>query len=113
MLLALEEPTAVYGPGIGGLFTALAVLAVMAAGAWLLRRGSFGVGALRRQRPGGISVETAFSLGERRSLAIVSVEGRRLVLGLTPGQISLITELAPPAEFSAALARRQAGGDTQ
>jgi flagellar biogenesis protein FliO len=33
-------------------------------------------------------VETAVPLGERRSLVIVSVEGRRILLGLTPGQIS-------------------------
>ena len=35
-------------------------------------------------------------LGDRRSLVIVSVEGRRLLLGLTPAQVSLVTELAPP-----------------
>ena len=32
-----------------------------------------------------IAVETAVPLGERRSLVIVAVEGRRLLLGLTPG----------------------------
>ena len=37
-------------------------------------------------------------LGERRSLVIVSVEGRRLLLGLTPGQISMVTELGTPAK---------------
>jgi flagellar biogenesis protein FliO len=40
-----------------------------------------------------VTVETAVSLGDRRSLVIVSVEGRRLLLGLTPGQIALVTEL--------------------
>jgi flagellar biogenesis protein FliO len=38
-------------------------------------------------------VETAIPLGERRSLVIVSVEGRRLLLGLTTTNISLVTEL--------------------
>ncbi len=38
-------------------------------------------------------VETAVPLGERRSLVIVAVEGRRLLLGLTPAQVSLVTEL--------------------
>jgi flagellar biogenesis protein FliO len=38
-------------------------------------------------------VETAIPLGERRSLVIVSVEGRRLLLGLTSTNISLVTEL--------------------
>jgi flagellar biogenesis protein FliO len=38
-------------------------------------------------------------LGERRSLVIVAVEGRRLLLGLTPGQISMVTELGPARGF--------------
>ena len=42
-----------------------------------------------------LSVETAVSLGERRSLVIVEVENRRLLIGLTPSQISVVTELAP------------------
>jgi len=59
---------------------------------WALRRGMF--------RPGGgarasVVVETAVSLGERRSVVIVSVEGRRLLLGLATGGVSLLTELAP------------------
>jgi flagellar protein FliO/FliZ len=58
---------------------------------WLLRRGS----VLRRTRH-AVNVESAVPLGERRSLVIVAVEGRRLLLGLTPGQISLVTELQPP-----------------
>jgi flagellar biogenesis protein FliO len=49
-------------------------------------------------------------LGERRSLVVVSVEGRRLLLGLTPAQVSLVTELAaaPPAGFQDAVDRRLA-----
>jgi flagellar biogenesis protein FliO len=41
-------------------------------------------------------VETAVALGERRSLVIVSVEGRRLLLGLTPTTMQLVTELQTP-----------------
>ena len=71
----------------------LIVLGIVAGLAWLARRGAFAklVGA---NRP--ITVETAVALGERRSLVIVAVEGRRLLLGLTPGQISMVTELAAP-----------------
>ncbi|MCL4811309.1 MAG: flagellar biosynthetic protein FliO [Vicinamibacteraceae bacterium] len=61
---------------------------------WLARRGVFG-GAPRRQRPAGLAVEGALPLGERRSLVVVTVEGRRLLLGLTPVQVTLVTELAP------------------
>jgi flagellar protein FliO/FliZ len=71
----------------------LVVLGLVGALAWLARRGAFTT--LRRgNRP--ITVETAVPLGERRSLVIVSVEGRRILLGLTPGQISMVTELATP-----------------
>ena len=71
----------------------LIVLGLVAALAWLVRRGAF-MNLGRSNRP--ITVETAVPLGERRSLVIVAVEGRRLLLGLTPGQISMVTELVPP-----------------
>jgi flagellar biosynthetic protein FliO len=75
----------------------LIVLGLVGALAWLARRGAFT--SLRRgNRP--IVVETAVPLGERRTLVIVAVEGRRLLLGLTPGQISMVTELAPPTPQS-------------
>jgi flagellar protein FliO/FliZ len=70
-----------------------AVLALLAACIWALRRGSLRLSALAPR--GRIFVETATSLGERRSLAIVSVEGRRLLVGLTPASVSFITDLAP------------------
>jgi flagellar biosynthetic protein FliO len=68
----------------------LIVLALVAALAWLVRRGP-----LARLAAGGrpVAVETAIPLGERRSLVIVTVEGRRLLLGLTATSISLVTEL--------------------
>jgi flagellar protein FliO/FliZ len=68
----------------------LIVLALVAALAWLLRSGRLGP---LRARGSAIAVETAISLGERRSLVIVSVEGRRLLLGVTSAQVSLVTEL--------------------
>lgn len=87
------------GLGIQSFVAVLVVLGLVVALAWLLRRGGMQV-----LRPGGrsIAVETAVPLGERRSLVIVAVEGRRLLLGLTPVQISMVAELdavapAPPA----------------
>jgi flagellar protein FliO/FliZ len=78
--------------GFQSFFAALVVLALVGAMAWLARRGAFGALA---QRSRAITVETAVPIGERRSLVIVAVEGRRLLLGLTPGQISMVTELGP------------------
>jgi len=85
---------------VNGFLAVLIVLGLVSALAWLLRRGS--LGALTG-RGGAITVETAVALGERRSLVIVAVEGRRLLLGLTPTTMSLVAELpgaalpAPPA----------------
>ncbi len=67
------------------------VLALLGALAWLARRGSFG--ALSRKGR-LVDVETAVPLGERRSLVVVVVEGRRLLLGVTPSSVSLVTELS-------------------
>ena len=97
------------GLGFQSFFAVLVVLALVAAMAWLVRRGAFG--ALR----GGsraIAVETAVPIGERRSLIIIAVEGRRLLLGLTPGQISMVTELGPVASFDQQLAERTKGSVT-
>lgn len=82
------DPVPISGQTILTIVISLAVLAGLA---WLLRRGA----ATRKSRL-PVSVETAVPLGERRSLVIVAVEGRRLLLGLTPGQVSLVTELQPP-----------------
>jgi flagellar biosynthetic protein FliO len=80
----------VTGIGLQSFAAVLIVLGLVAALAWLARRGS--LGALKRKGR-YIDVETAVPLGERRSLVVVAVEGRRLLLGLTPTQVSLVTEL--------------------
>jgi flagellar biogenesis protein FliO len=71
----------------------VAVLALLGLFVWALRRGSLRLFALAPR--GLIAIETAMSLGDRRSLAIVGVEGRRLLIGLTPTTISLLTDLTP------------------
>lgn len=78
------------GIGVQSFLAVLIVLGLVGALAWLARRGTFG--ALGR-KGGPITVETAVPLGERRTLVVVSVEGRRLLLGMTPVQVSMITEL--------------------
>lgn len=91
------DPTPVSGRAV---LTALVVVALVGALAWWLRKGL----PLARSRQ-AITVETAVSLGERRSLVVVSVENRRLLLGMTPQQISFVTELGPAStpEFQQAL----------
>jgi len=79
----------------------LVVIALLVGLAWLIRRGTTRNAAKRR-----LAIEGALALGERRSLAIVTVEGRRLLLGLAPNSVSLVTELSPvPPSFDDAIAR--------
>jgi flagellar protein FliO/FliZ len=121
VLALLQEPALPFAGDptmLGGraLLIAAIVVGLLAAAGWLLRRNS----PLARGRR-AVTVETAVSLGERRSLVIVSVEGRRLLLGLAPGHISLVTDLgAVPASgttgsfsetLDASLAPRNTPGD--
>jgi flagellar biosynthetic protein FliO len=76
------------------------VIALLGATLWLLKRGAGG-----RRGARGFTVEAALPLGERRSLAIVTVEGRRLLLGLAPNHVSLVTELSATGSFEQAVAR--------
>lgn len=73
----------------------LIVLAMVGGLAWLLRSGRLGRLSAKASL---ISIETATSLGERRQLVVVAVEGRRFLLGVTQMNVSLVTELqhAPP-----------------
>jgi len=106
------DPGALPGPdmtaGLRGLAAVVVVLGLVALFAWLVRRGVFG--PLGRRGPSAIRIETAVPLGDRRSLAVVAVEGRRLLVGLGPGHVSLVTELQPgPPAFSSTLERAVAG----
>lgn len=96
VLAQVTSPPLVEGPGLlRGLLAIVVVFGLLALCVWLVRRG--GLDALTRKGPRAVQVETAVPLGERRQLVIVNVEGRRLLLGLTSAQVSLVTELAPQA----------------
>jgi flagellar biogenesis protein FliO len=76
-----------------------AVLALLAGLVWALRRGSLRLSALAPR--GTISIETATAIGDRRQLAIVTVEGRRVLVGMTPTTISFITDLGSKTSTNA------------
>jgi flagellar protein FliO/FliZ len=108
LLLAQTADAGAAGPDLvppvwRTLVALLVVLAMLAVLAWLLRRG-----VLARRGSSALSVESALALGDRRSLVVVTVENRRLLLGLAPGQVSLVTELLPPQTFEHAVARATA-----
>lgn len=84
----------------------LIVLGLLFALVWALRRGALPLGRFNRL---DVKIEGTVPLGERRSLVVVSVEGKRLLLGLTPATVSLVTELGAAARFEDALTRRTSG----
>ena len=98
------------GGSIRGLLAVLLVMVVMAAAAWVFRRGVPRWPGARQSSP--VQVETAVSLGDRRSLVVVSVEGQRLLLGVTPNQVTLVTGLRDtPGSFDEVLERRLETGE--
>jgi flagellar protein FliO/FliZ len=109
-VLAQTTPDPAVVPGLSGgevtrgLLAIVVVFGLLGLLAWAGKRGF--LGGLPRQGKSAVKVETAVPLGERRSLMIVSVEGRRLLIGLTPMQVSLVTELSAAREsFDDTLAR--------
>jgi flagellar biosynthetic protein FliO len=94
--------------GLRAIVGAIFVLGLLFALAWMARKGKLRLPGARAKA--AVSIEAAVPLGDRRSLLVVAVEGRRLLLGLTPAQVSLVTELAavPPAGFQQAVDRHLA-----
>jgi flagellar protein FliO/FliZ len=108
-LAGLLEPALPVGSpdslgAVRALLATAAVLGLVGLLAWLLRRGTIVLPGRRGRSP--VVVETAVPLGERRSLVIVAVEGRRLLLGMTPGHVTLVTELTSASSFGDAVDRR-------
>jgi len=105
----VEAPSGLDGGLLRAFIGLVFVLGLIGLLAYLLRRGVISLPGQRATR--SLSVETALSLGDRRSLIVVNVEGRRLLVGVAASQISLVTELdAAPRAFDEALAR--AAGST-
>jgi flagellar protein FliO/FliZ len=102
------------GPALAGdgellraLVAVVVVLGLLVLGAWALQRGKLaGLAGFGGKAKALVRIEATVPLGDRRTLMVVAVEGRRLLLGLTPVQVSLVTELDGRAKsFDDALAR--------
>lgn len=94
---AAVVPAALGASGLRSFLALGVVAALLALTVWWL-------GRLTQTRRGRqpIHVESAVTLGDKRSIVIVSVEGRRLLVGVAPGSVSLVTELR--ASFGETLA---------
>jgi len=88
-----------------GLVIVLGVLLLLAA---LLRRGVISIPGHAGKGP--MTIDGTLQLGDRRSLLIVSVDGRRLLVGATSTQVNLLTELGPGADRFGASLDRASGG---
>jgi flagellar protein FliO/FliZ len=114
-LVAVEAAGLSDGELWRSLLAIVVVFGLLGALAWAARRGRLG---FFTRQPSHVRVEATVPLGERRSLMVVTIEGRRLLLGLTPMQVSLVTELTQPSPdvtqtgFGAALARAEANAPT-
>ena len=73
----------------------LAVLGVIVALAWLARR--FNINGVS-VTPSSLRLQSVLSLGTKEKVVIVNAEGRRFLLGVTPQQISVLSELDEVAE---------------
>ena len=93
-MLAVEAAGLTDGELWRSLLAIVVVFGVLGALAWAARRGRLG---FFTRQPAHVRVEATVPLGERRSLMVVAIEGRRLLLGLTPMQISFVTELTQPS----------------
>jgi flagellar protein FliO/FliZ len=86
-------------PGMGPV-TLVGALLLACAGAWLLMRGR------KISLPGRtarkLAIDETRSLGSRQYLVVASYEGRKLLLGVCPGRIDLLTPLDGPAAHSKA-----------
>jgi flagellar biogenesis protein FliO len=103
-LLAQTDPIPLTtGEWWQGLTALLVVAGLLGALVWLARRGT--LGGIMRGKSGPIAVETVLPIGDRRTLLIVAVEGRRLLIGASPVNVSLVTELSAKAPFDDVLGR--------
>ncbi len=105
--LLAQGPTA---PGIGGMLASLAlVVTLILALAWLARR----MQNLPRGGRAGLKVVGGLSLGSRERVVILEFEGRRLLVGVAPGQVRLLDAARAP-DFADELARvaRNEEGET-
>lgn len=91
---AKEEP--VYVTLLSFIFKLAVVVALAYGTIYALKR--LNVSAFKRSSVGGIRVVENTSLGANRSLHVVEVGGKRLLVASTPNQVNLLTELEVDSE---------------
>ncbi len=81
-------------PGLGAV-TTIGLIVLVGAGGWMLWRGRKLPFAGRDVRK--LAIDETRSLGSRQYLVVASYEGKKLLLGVCPGRIDLLTPLDAPS----------------
>jgi flagellar protein FliO/FliZ len=89
----------------GGL---LLILFLIIGGAWLFKR----YGSLPLGSKGVVRVVGGVSVGPRERVVVVEAEGRRLLLGVAPGQVRTLCELSGVGDFDQALSQARDTAET-
>jgi flagellar protein FliO/FliZ len=88
------DASAPAAPSTGGTgpVTIVAILVLAAAGGWMLWKGKkVNLGGRETKR---LAIDETRSLGNRQYLVVASYEGKKLLLGVCPGRIDLLSPLA-------------------
>lgn len=97
LAVAAEDPAPSLGGSVLQLVFGLAlILGLLFATLWLLKKISVPRGAEGSM----IRVVSAAAVGPRERVVLVDIGEKRLVLGVAPGQVSLLDTLAVPTETS-------------
>jgi flagellar protein FliO/FliZ len=91
---AVASAAATASSGFGAA-TTLGLVVLAGAGGWWLWRGRKLPFASREARK--LAIEETRSLGSRQYLVVASYEGKKLLLGVCPGRIDLLTPLEVPS----------------
>jgi flagellar protein FliO/FliZ len=94
----LAEPTTRNDSGYGNSTLLVVALLLAAGGGWVLWRRRAGPGFLAGRTAHKLRIEETRSLGNRQYLVVAAYEGKKLLLGVTPGQIQLLTTLSDGEE---------------
>ena len=84
--------------GYGARTLLVVALLLAAGGVWVLLRRRAGPGFLAGRVVHKLQIEETRSLGNRQYLVVAVYEDKKLLLGVTPGQIQLLTPLSAEEE---------------
>jgi flagellar protein FliO/FliZ len=89
---ATKAAPPVSGSGMGSL-TAVAVILLAGAGAWLLWRGRTGGMTAMSRAPKQLVIEETRSLGNRQFVVVAAYQDKKFLLGVCPGRIDFLAPL--------------------